>query len=137
VSTVLLILAGTGMGWKDALEGSGIDVLSARRLTDGVKRLREGGIDLVVIEAEGDPKPVEDFVSELERLPDPPPFLLTSSRPSAPELSAHLGAVGFLPKPCTPSELADAVHRVIPGTVVSTMDDIPTSPRTKKLFPNL
>ncbi len=137
MSTVLLIAAEAGEGWKDALETSGINVLSAHEMTDGVKRLREGGIDLVVLNANGDARPIENFAKELERLPDPPPFLLTSSSPRAPELSAHVGAVGFLPKPCSTGELSAAIKRVLPATITEEMDEQPTKPRLRKLFPNL
>lgn len=132
MATILLITAEVGGEWMRALQGSGIDVLSARGLPEGVARVREGGIDLIVVDSNDD-RPLKDFVHQLERLPDPPPFLLTSSSPAAPKLSAHLGAVDFLPKPCSSDELASAIERAIPTTTVPrTVEDMPTLPRERK-----
>lgn len=137
MSTVLLISAGRAGEWADALEGSGISLLVAKELTGGVKRLREGGIDLVVIDAQGDCDSLLELVDELDVLPDPPPFLLTSASSQAPTLSARLGAIGFLPQPCTSDEMMEALTRALPGPIVTAVEDSPTRPRINRLLTSL
>ncbi|MFH0899398.1 MAG: response regulator [Pseudomonadota bacterium] len=103
------------------LEGSGHVVLYAHTARAGLERLREGGIDVLVMDQEiaGG---VEMLVAGLQKLPDPPPLLLLSSTVDAPLLSAHLGAAEFLPKPCTGSELSAAIARIV--TVPPTKRDL-------------
>jgi hypothetical protein len=47
--------------------------------------------------------------------------------PSAPEISARIGAATFLPKPCEPRELVEAIHRIV-GEIrpVHAFEDEPT-----------
>src|SRR5450432_3807223 len=90
----------------------GYDVLAVSGVIPGVERAREGGIDVVVVDSYDGAGGVADFVAELDRLPDAPPVILVSGSPKGPTLSVHIGAAGFLTKPCDPEDLAAAVQRV-------------------------
>ncbi len=114
VSTVLVVQSDAALqsGWSAALTESGHDVISAGTVCDGLLRVREGGIDVVVVDTQRDCGALTNFVAELDTLPDPPPFVLVSASPRAPELSTQLGAAAFVLKPCSNEELGRAVHRV-------------------------
>jgi DNA-binding response OmpR family regulator len=131
VGTILLVQADLELndGWSLALEASGHTVLAARAIADGLVRVREGGIDVIVVDGNGDVGGLSSFVTELERLPDSPPFVLVSSSPDAPEISARLGAAAFLPKPCSTGDLDSVVARLSPTAVTEHLDDEPTLPR--------
>lgn len=132
VSTVLVVQADPKLcrRWSSALETSGHTVLAAQRITDGIHRVQEGGIDLIFLDPGDGPKGLDYFVVALSRLPDPPPFVLISSSPKAPEISAHVGAAGFLPKPCTGDDITDLASRFASIPVLEpAMDDEPTEPR--------
>jgi DNA-binding NtrC family response regulator len=127
VSTVLVLIPDpfAADGWTKQLEAQGMTVLTARGVRDGLLRVREGGIDAVVLDIVKPDPAIHDFVYELNRLPDAPPFILVSSSPKAPEVSARLGAAAFLPKPCTATDLAETIRRVN----ARRLDDEPTQPR--------
>jgi DNA-binding NtrC family response regulator len=138
VSTVLLVQPDIELHdqWAAALSRNGHEVLSVHTVEDGVARAREGGIDVVVLDASdessGTGGSVRLLVAELERLPDAPPMVLVSESPQAPELSAQVGAAGFLPKPCSCEDLVEVVARVASASVrVHTFDEETTSPRRK------
>lgn len=135
MSTVLLVQADAVLHeqWADALTRNGHEVLSVRVIADGVLRAREGGIDVVVLDSPSDgDASTRELVSELERLPEPPPLVLISESPRAPELSAQVGAAGFLPKPCSTEDLTDLVMRVATARVpVHRFDDETTSPKNR------
>jgi len=132
VSTILLVQPDLDLNeiWSEALARSGHDVLRVRNVEDGVTRAREGGIDVVVVDSNGSDVPVRALVGELDRLPDAPPVVLVSESPHAPELSAQVGAAGFLPKPCSSEDLVELVARVASAAVRHLpFDDETTSPR--------
>lgn len=132
MSTVLVVQADPKLcrRWSSALEHSGYTVLVAQRLTDGVHRVREGGIDLIFLDPGENPKGLDYFVLALSRLPDPPPFVLISSSPKAPQISAQIGAAGFLPKPCTGDDIVELASRFASSPVQEPIiDDEPTQPR--------
>ena len=134
MTTVLVVQPDSALHdeWMGALSRSGHEVLCVREIADGVDRAREGGIDVVVLDASEDG--VRTLVDELERLPDSPPLVLVSQSPKAPELSAPVGAAGFLPKPCTSEDLVEVVARVASAAVrPHHFDEETTSPR-KKMF---
>ena len=89
--------------------------------------VREGGIDLVVIDCYGQCVGVLELAREIEVLPDAPPIVLISSSPVAPEVSARIGAVAFLPKPCESDELLGVISRIV-GALrpVRSFEDEPT-----------
>lgn len=112
------------------LESSGHSVLVAQRTTDGIYRVREGGIDLILLDPGDGYGQLDQFLLALGRLPDPPPFVLLSSSPRAPEISAHVGAAAFLPMPCTEEDILDIAARFAMVPVHQHLgDDEPTEPR--------
>ncbi len=130
--TVLIVEADAALrdSWSDALDRTGHDVLAVADVTEALARIREGGLDAIVVDAvDGD---LRALIAEVERLPDGPPVVLVSDSPSAPELSARIGAAAFLPKPCTGDDLVEVVARVASAIVrPRSFDDDDTSPRHK------
>ena len=114
------------------LSRAGYAPLVATDVAAGVERLREGGIDLAVIHyVEG--VPMDLFASGLERLPDPPPFLLVSGAVDAPAMSARYGAAEFVAKPCAAEEFLAVVRRVLAQrTLPSEFEEVPTRPNERK-----
>ena len=111
------------------LREGGHEVLIAPSLRDGLARVREGGIDAVVLDSYDPRAGVVELAREIESLPDAPPVVLVSGSPHAPEISARIGAVAFVPKPYEPGELVAVIGRVV-GRVrpVVQFDDEPTGP---------
>ena len=106
-------------------------MLQAQGVVEGISRVREGGIDVVLVDHWDSRAGLEDFVRELNRLPDPPPFVLISDSPRAPEISAHMGAAAFLPKPCTTEDIIGIARRFGSIPVINTeFEDESTQPRT-------
>ena len=101
-------------------------MLEVADVAEGVQNAREGGIDAVVLDSLDPARSARALIDELQRLPEPPPLILVSSSPQAPEQSAHLGAAAFVPKPCTPEDVALAVDKVVssrrPRTIVEDDD---------------
>jgi CheY-like chemotaxis protein len=130
VSTVLIIEVDPQLcrRWSRALESSGHTVLAAQGTSDGIYRVREGGIDLILLDPGDGYGQLDQFLAALGRLPDPPPFVLISSSPRAPEISAHVGAAAFLPKPCMEEDIVEVAERFafLPAHDI---DDEPTEPR--------
>ncbi|CAN5865340.1 hypothetical protein BH11MYX2_BH11MYX2_32540 [soil metagenome] len=72
---------------------------------------------------------IAELARSIEALPDAPPLILVSGSPHAPEISARIGAVAFVPAPAEPSEIANAVARVVNNQrPVLALEDEPTSP---------
>jgi CheY-like chemotaxis protein len=117
--------------WSTALGAAGHAVLAALAMREALPLIREGGIDVVVIDAyhhhvvHG----IVELARGIEALPDAPPIVLISSSPDAPELSARIGAAAFLPKPCETDDIIEAVGGLL-GRVrpVRTFEDEPTGP---------
>ena len=114
------------------LRDAGYAPLVATSAAAGVERLREGGIDLTVIHyIEG--VQMDVFASGLERLPDPPPFLLVSGAVDAPAMSARYGAAEFVAGPCAEEEFLAVVRRVLAArTTPSEFEEVPTRPNERK-----
>ena len=110
-----LVLLASEMALRDAwrvdLERRGHDVVTATTAMAALERVREGGIDIVVIDYDvlGG---IEPLLAGLRRLPDPPSMVLVSGSIDAPLRSASLGVAAFVPKPCNTEELAQVVARV-------------------------
>jgi CheY-like chemotaxis protein len=130
VSTVLVVQPDPLLNdaWCQTLAVRGHEVLAVSGVIDGIQRAREGGIDVVVLDSVDPSRSARALIDELQRLPEPPPLILVSSSPHAPELSAHIGAAAFVPKPCEPDDLADEVQRVATVAVrrLVHIDDEPT-----------
>ncbi len=134
VSTILIAQPDVALNeaWCEALTRNGHEVLAVTTIDDAVTRAREGGLDVIVLDVAVGEAGVRELVAELERLPDAPPLVLVSDSPAAPELSARVGAAGFLTKPCTAEDLLELVGRVTNATVrIPRFDDETTSPRNR------
>ncbi len=135
MSTVLVIQPDLTLreAWHLALAASGHDVFAVSGVIEAVARVREGGFEVIVLDAAGGhDDTVRELVAELDRLPDVPPLVLVSDSPAAPELSAQVGAAAFLPKPCAHEDLIELVGRVTSGRVRAVrFDDETTTPRLK------
>ncbi len=97
---------------------------------EAMLRLREGGIDVVVMDAYDPRVGVTELARHMESLPDTPPLVLVSGSPHAPEISARVGAAAFIPKPYEATDLVVAIDRLA-GEVrpVRTFDEEePTGP---------
>jgi DNA-binding NtrC family response regulator len=136
VGTVLVVQPDPELSeaWTGALVADGHDVLGAGGVREAIGHIREGGVDVVVVDAY-DPRDartgITELVGALERLPDAPPLILVSGLPNAPELSARIGAAGFVPKPCEPADVCNEVLRITGSGVrpLLPLDDEPTGPR--------
>lgn len=114
--------------WATALGAMGHAVHTATHTRDALPMLRDGGIDVVVVDAYDPRIGTVDLARSIALLPDAPPLILVSASPHAPELSARMGAVAFVPKPCDATEIVAAVDRVV-GSMrpVLVVDDEPTT----------
>ncbi|HWO25993.1 MAG TPA: response regulator [Kofleriaceae bacterium] len=115
--------------WAADLGIAGHAVLTATAMRDALLTIREGGIDVVVIDAYDPRIGVIELAAALEALPDTPPLVLVSGSPAAPAISARICAAHFLAKPCEPFELVDVVTRLLGHRPVRVLDDDePTGP---------
>ncbi len=121
VSTTLLVEPDDALSlrWAGALRDVGHDVICTREPGSALDHVREGGVDVVVVDAVGGHAAVTALVHALGRLPDAPPLVLLSGFPDGPELSARIGASGFLPMPCDTEEILREVGRITGGQVRS------------------
>jgi DNA-binding NtrC family response regulator len=83
------------------------------KTSDVLPLIREGGIDVVIIDTYNPRVGIVELARAIEAITDAPPIVLVSGSPDAPEISARAGAAAFLPKPCEPSELVAAVSRLL------------------------
>lgn len=131
MGSILLVEADvvTSDEWAFALTMSGHAVLTASGMREALQLVREGGIDVVVIDVYDPRAGVAELARGMEALPDAPPIVLVSGSPAAPEFSARIGAASFVPKPCDPSEVIAQVARLV-GTLrpVHVPEDEPTGP---------
>ncbi len=117
----------TSDGWSVALTNAGHSVLIAITMREALPAIRDGGIEVVVIDAYDPRVGVVELARAIAALPDAPPVVLVSGSPSAPEISARIGAATFLPKPCEPAELVHAIGRLVNDhRPVQVFDDEPT-----------
>ena len=86
--------------WRRDWMGVGHDVVTLESIDRAIHHLREGGIDLIILDTHDSLGSMSNLVASMNRLVDAPPLLLISDSPTAPEISARIGAAGFLPKPC-------------------------------------
>lgn len=114
------------------LEPLGHAVLLAATAERATETLRDGGIDLVLMHY-ADSRQLDVFARGLERLPDPPPFVLVSGSVDAPTQSAHYGAAEFLARPWQAEELVALVRRVLEERhAPSEFEDTPTRPNERR-----
>ena len=131
LGTVLLVQSDAILRgvWTRALQARHHAVIAAADLETAIGHAREGGIDLVVFDGSERAHDGRALIEELDRLPEPPPVILVSSSPRAPELSAHLGAASFVPKPCTSEDLVAECERLANGRTRRILEDEPTERR--------
>lgn len=113
--------------WAAALTEAGHSVLTAMLTREVLPVIREGGIDVVVIDSYDPRAGIVELARSIEALPDPPPIVLISESPFAPEISARIGAAAFLAKPCEPFDLIAEANRLMGSQPpVRLMEDAPT-----------
>src|SRR5262245_46476000 len=99
--------------------------VEAATLSEALPLIRDGGIDIVVIDARDPRGAVVELARGIQVLPDAPPIVLVSGSPEAPEVSARIGAAAFVPKPLDPGELAGTIDRLL-GVRPQVFEDEPT-----------
>jgi CheY-like chemotaxis protein len=131
VGSILLVEADpeTCDVWSAAMSAAGHSVLAATTMREALPLVRDGGIDVIVLDAYDPRAGVVELARSIEALPDPPPIILASRSPEAPEISARIGAAAFVPTPCEPDEIVTIVNRLV-GTLrpVLVVEDEPTGP---------
>ncbi|MGE0398539.1 MAG: response regulator [Kofleriaceae bacterium] len=114
--------------WATALGAKGHAVHTAAQTRDALPMVRDGGIDVVIVDAYDPRIGTVDLARSIASLPDAPPLILVSGSPHAPELSARMGAVAFVPKPCDAAEIVATVERVVGAPrPVRIVEDEPTT----------
>ncbi len=115
MGSILLVEADVAISaeWAFAIDASGHSVLTASGMREALTRVREGGIDVVVIDVYDPRGGATELARGMNALPDAPPIILISGSPAAPTFSARIGAATFLTKPCEPSEVVIAVARLL------------------------
>jgi DNA-binding NtrC family response regulator len=117
----------TSDAWVTALTEAGHSVHTAMLAREVLPVLREGGIDVVVIDAYDPRSGIVELAHSIDALPEPPPIVLISDSPFAPEISARIGAAAFLAKPCEPRELVIEANRLMGSQPpVRIIEDAPT-----------
>lgn len=115
MGSILLVEADatTSDAWSAAITASGHSVLTATGMREALTVVREGGFDVVVIDAHDPRAGVVELARGMNALPDAPPIVLISESPAAPRVSVRIGAASFVPKPCDPDEVVTAVGRLL------------------------
>jgi DNA-binding response OmpR family regulator len=131
MGSILLVEADvtTSEEWAAALSSAGHAVLAVSGMREALRVVRDGGIDVVVIDIYDPRAGVLELARGMEALPDAPPIVLISGSPAAPEISARIGAASFLAKPCEPGEVVTAVGHLL-GRLrpVRVLEDEPSGP---------
>jgi DNA-binding response OmpR family regulator len=115
MGSILLVEADAALSdaWAAAIAASGHSVLTASGMREALMTVRDGGIDVVVVDVYEPRAGVVELAQRLNALPDAPPIVLVSGSPDAPRVSVQIGAASFVPKPCEPSEVVTAVGRLL------------------------
>ena len=98
--------------WAHEFTVSSHDVIVTNSIREAIASIRDGGVDVVVLDSYDGSAGILEFVSALQKLPDSPPIVLVSSRPDGPSISARIGAATFIAKPCDAAELVREVGRI-------------------------
>ena len=128
-----ILLVGSDADERDrlgmAIKEAGHEAVLASSLHEARALISEGGIDVIVIDSDDPRGGVVELARSLDTLPDAPPIVLVSNNPSAPEISARIGAAVFLTKPYEQPELLAVLSGLLgelrPVRVVS---DEPSGP---------
>ena len=130
MGSILLVEADetTSDAWSAAITASGHSVLTASGMREALRIVRDGGIDVVVIDVYEPRSGIVELAHIMNALPDAPPIILISESPAAPSVSVRIGAAAFVPKPCEPGEVVTAVSRLLLWERLPFADDQPTQP---------
>ena len=101
--------------WGSALDGAG-HTTQVVTLREALPYAKDGGIDVIVIDANDPRVGITELARGIAGLPDAPPLVLVSNSPHAPEISVRIGAAAFLLKPCEPAELIALISRMTSHT---------------------
>jgi DNA-binding NtrC family response regulator len=131
MGSILLVEADstTSEAWSAVIVAAGHSVLTTSGMREALLVIRDGGIDAVVIDTYDPRAGLVEFAKHMNALPDAPPIILVSESPAAPAVSVRIGAAAFVPKPCDPDEVANAVERLlwrVRPMAVDPPDDEPT-----------
>lgn len=135
MDSILLVEADvtTSEEWAAAITAAGYSVLTTSGTREALQRVREGGIDVVVLDVYDPRAGALELARGLEALPDAPPILLVSGSPAAPAMSVRIGVAMFLPKPCEPSEVVTAIELLLRRLrPVWILEDEPTMLRIRR-----
>jgi DNA-binding NtrC family response regulator len=115
VGSILLVEADphTRGSWAAALRGDDHEVMIVKSPREALGMIRDGGIDVVVIDTYDPRVGLMELAKQLEALPDAPPIVLLSASPLAPEVSVRIGAAAFVAKPCDPAEVREVALRLL------------------------
>ena len=113
MGSILLVQTDPAEPLLATIERGGYAVHVVYATSDAMPIAREGGIDLVVIDAYDPRVRIPELAKQIDALPDAPPIVLVSSSPHAPEISARIGATAFFPKPLDEEDLLAAVDRLV------------------------
>lgn len=130
MGSILLVEAddATSDAWATALRVAGYDVSTASGMREALRVVREGGIDVVMIDAYDPRAGVVELARAMQALPDAPSIVLISGSPAAPEISVRISAAIFLAKPCEPSEVVAAARQLLGQLRPLRFLDEPTGP---------
>ncbi len=130
VGSILVVQADpTPPMWATVLDDAGHTTQVVTHVRDALPFVRDGGIEVIVIDAIDPRDGIAELAKKLANLPDAPPVVLVSSSPFAPEISVRIGAAAFLAKPCDPDELVALIGRMVTHTrpvFLVELDDEPT-----------
>jgi DNA-binding response OmpR family regulator len=118
--------------WKSSWVAHGHDVLSVTSIEKAISHMRDGGIDLVILDTDDSLGSMKHLVSNLDRLVDAPPLLLVSDSPTAPAVSAQIGAAGFIAKPCSADDVLVEIVKLVRPSRKNMFDEEPTGQHSVK-----
>jgi two-component system catabolic regulation response regulator CreB len=130
MGSILLVEADAAISdaWSAAIAASGHSVLTASGMREALAVVREGGVDVVVIDVYDARAGVVELAQAMNALPDAPPIALVSASPAAPKVSVRIGAAAFVPKPCEPDEVVAVVRQLLGRVRPLFAEDEPTIP---------
>ena len=131
MGSILVLQADPSGAWGEALEAAGHATQVVTRVRDAMHLVKDGGIEVIVIDALDPRVGVADLANEIAELPEAPPIILISSSPYAPSISVRIGAAAFLPKPLDVAELIALVARMATHTRPVLLVDLEDEPTTE------
>lgn len=103
---------------RHCLVGAGFNVISAEHGAEGVEKLRDADLDVIITDINMPVMNGFEFIQQVRNGPDksrlPILVLSTESEPEKRERARKAGATGWIVKPFDPEKLISAVRRVMP-----------------------